>query len=170
MVRHWVDSVAGLHAIVARQSCFVSVRLKKHIPFNEKLTPPNLGKYVPTSETWRLVHGGYQLPHLPKLEQFSIRKINGKSTVPMEKSTFAVRETGVSRGAQLGAPLNPSNRRVLWCRREISEGGPQWGPTMKPGNASLSDSYKFDRCCFSRPVTSQIPTLILSWKILLSWI
>jgi len=54
----------------------------------------------------------------------------------MEKSTFAVWETGVSRGAQLEAPLIPSNTRVPWCRREISERGSSMGPPHEAGKRS----------------------------------
>ena len=65
------------------------------------------------------------------------------------KKTSAVRETSVSRytGDQVRAPLKPEKTIVLYWSAEF-QGAQNCAPIMQK-NASLSDSYKSDHCCFS---------------------
>ena len=65
----------------------------------------------------------------------------------LQKITSAGRETGVSRHVvwvQLMTSTKPRNTIMQWWYEGFQ------GVPMMARNASLSDSYTSDRCCFSR--------------------
>jgi len=71
--------------------------------------------------------------------------------LPHRKNLNRLFERPISPGiiwGQLRAPINPQNTILLWWSEGI-RGSLNWGSIVQR-DASLSDSYKFDRCCFSR--------------------